>query len=113
MTYFGFPGIRAADLPKKLGLEETLFKILESEYKITKEVLASKTRKREITLFRHLFCYFMSKRSHHSLSAIGSFIGNRDHTTVIHSVRTVEDLLSIHDPIITEIRDNIRSLLKP
>ena len=35
--------------------------------------------------------------THHSLPAIGRHFGNRDHTTVMHAVRRVEELMQ-QDP---------------
>ena len=36
--------------------------------------------------------YLARKKTHHSLSEIGGFFGGRDHTTVLHAVRTIEDM---------------------
>jgi chromosomal replication initiator protein len=37
--------------------------------------------------------YFAKKLTKHSLKAIGDYFGGRDHSTVIHSCQTVEDLM--------------------
>ena len=53
----------------------------------------SSSRRRNFVNARHLFCYFARKRTKLSFQEIGGII-NRDHATIIHSVRNVEDLLS-------------------
>jgi hypothetical protein len=67
--------------------------------------LESKHRYREIVMLRQIFCY-IAKRQGYNLNPIGEKLGNRDHTTVIHSVRTATDLLAT-DPIFISIYDNI------
>jgi len=67
--------------------------------------LESKHRYREVVILRQIFCY-IAKRQGYNLNPIGEKLGNRDHTTVIHSVRTATDLLAT-DPIFISIYDNI------
>ena len=55
--------------------------------------LQSKHRQRSIALPRHV-CMFMARRcTRLSLEEIGGFFGGRDHTTVMHAVKTVEEKL--------------------
>ena len=54
--------------------------------------IQSLKRQRDIIFARHLFCYFTRKRTRLSYQEIGKII-NRDHATILHSVRTVENLL--------------------
>ena len=67
--------------------------------------LESKYRYREVVMLRQIFCY-IAKKQGYNLKAIGEKLGNRDHTTVIHSVRTASDLLAT-DPVFISIYDNI------
>jgi chromosomal replication initiation ATPase DnaA len=67
--------------------------------------LESKHRYREVVILRQIFCY-IAKRQGYNLNPIGEKLGNRDHTTVIHSVKTATDLLAT-DPIFISIYDNI------
>lgn len=57
------------------------------------ELLRASTRKREVVQARQISMYFAKKLTKHSLKAIGEFFGGRDHSTVIHSCQTVEDLM--------------------
>ena len=55
--------------------------------------LKSKTRKREVVQARQIAMFFAKDMTKSSLKTIGTFFGNRDHSTVIHAVQTVNDLM--------------------
>jgi chromosomal replication initiator protein len=57
------------------------------------DLLKAKTRKREIVQARQISMYFAKKLTKNSLKTIGEYFGGRDHSTVIHSCQTVEDLM--------------------
>lgn len=54
--------------------------------------LQTKTRKREVVQARQLAMYFSKNLTKSSLAAIGSQIGNKDHATVLHACKTVNNL---------------------
>lgn len=56
--------------------------------------LKSKTRKRHIVQARQISMYFAKKFTKASLASIGSHTGKRDHSTVIHACKTVDNLSS-------------------
>ncbi len=56
------------------------------------ELLKSKTRKREIVQARQLAMYFAKQLTKSSLASIGAQCGNKDHATVLHACRTVNNL---------------------
>jgi len=51
-----------------------------------------KTRKREIKDVRQIIHYFCKEYSKASLATIGREIGGKDHATVLHSCKTVNNL---------------------
>ena len=57
------------------------------------ETINSRTRKREIVQARQLAMYFSKKHTKSSLATIGLHCGNKDHATVLHACRTVNNLL--------------------
>ncbi len=57
------------------------------------EAIHSKTRKREIVQARQLAMYFSKKMTKASLATIGLHCGNKDHATVLHACRTVNNLI--------------------
>ena len=56
------------------------------------ELLKSKTRKREIVQARQISMYFAKKMTKSSLANIGLHCGGKDHATVLHACRTVNNL---------------------
>jgi chromosomal replication initiator protein len=57
------------------------------------EKLQSETRKRQIVIARQLSMYLAKNMTNSSLKAIGEQFGGRDHSTVIHSCKAVQDLM--------------------
>ncbi len=57
------------------------------------DILQSKTRKREIVQARQIAMFFSKTLTNSSLSAIGAKIGRKDHATVLHACKTVNNLL--------------------
>jgi len=53
--------------------------------------LQSKKRPRSVTVPRQVCMYFARKMTRLSLEEIGGYFGGRDHTTVMHAVRAVEN----------------------
>lgn len=55
--------------------------------------LMSKSRKKEIAMGRHLFSHMARIYTNCSLVVIGEFLGGRDYTTVINSIRTAQNMI--------------------
>ena len=72
---------------------ESIQKLVADHFELPVEKLAGKTRKRQIVIARQMSMYLAKKLTDQSLKAIGDHFGGRDHSTVIYSVRTVQDLL--------------------
>lgn len=62
-------------------------------FNIPVDLIHSKTRKREIVQARQLSMYFSKKHTKASLASIGLHCGNKDHATVLHACRTVNNLV--------------------
>ena len=60
-------------------------------------LLTGKSRKQEIVFARQIAMYLIRELTSASLKSIGNFFGGRDHTTVMHSVSTIENLLKSDD----------------
>lgn len=71
---------------------EYIQKIVCDYFDIEIEILKSKTRKREIVQARQIAMYFSKKLTKSSLANIGAHCGGRDHATVLHACRTVNNL---------------------
>jgi chromosomal replication initiator protein len=67
-------------------------KVVSEYFQMDVLTLQSKTRKRHIVQARQLAMYFAKKFTKASLANIGSQIGKRDHATVLHACKTVDNL---------------------
>jgi chromosomal replication initiator protein len=83
-------------------------KIVAEHFDVSVDMLKEKTRKRIFVIARQISMYLAKELTNNSLKTIGDFFGGRDHSTVIHSCRTVQDLLET-DP---EIKDSVNELIK-
>ena len=76
----------------------TIDDIVESvchHYNVTVTAVNSKSRKRDYVVARQVTMYLAQKYTKMPASRIGKLVGNRDHSTVIHSCTKVEERLKI------------------
>ncbi len=86
-------------------------KIVCDYFEISPDQLHSKTRKREIVQARQIAMYFSKSLTKASLASIGSQIGGKDHATVLHACKTVNNLIDT-DKRFKQTVDNIEKKLK-
>ncbi len=72
---------------------EYIQKLVAEHFNIPVEKLQGETRKRSIVIARQLSMYLAKNMTDKSLKAIGEIFGGRDHSTVIYSCKTVQDLM--------------------
>ncbi len=72
---------------------ENIQKMVCEYFHIPYDRLQAKTRKREVVQARQITMYLAKKFTKYSLKHIGEHFGGFDHTTVIHSCQTVENLM--------------------
>ena len=63
-------------------------------FNIPDDLLRGKSRKKEIAFARQIAMYLSKEMTHYSLKSIGLHFGGRDHTTVIHALRTIGSLVT-------------------
>ncbi|GAB5497654.1 MAG: chromosomal replication initiator protein DnaA [Phycisphaerales bacterium] len=61
--------------------------------------LQSRKRTRTIALPRQICMYLAREHTRHSLEEIGGYFGGRDHTTVLHAIRTIGDRQGLESEI--------------
>lgn len=65
-----------------------------SEYfKVDLDAMKGKVKKREIVIPRQVAMYFCKRYTQLTLALIGENFGGRDHSTVIHALESVEDMM--------------------
>jgi chromosomal replication initiator protein len=77
--------------PKRVRIED-IQRIVARHYNVSKTELLSNRRTRTIVKPRQIAMYLAKVMTPRSLPEIGRRFGGRDHTTVLHAVRKIEDL---------------------
>ncbi len=72
---------------------DSIKQLVANHFELTIDKLHSKTRLREVVMARQLSMYIAKKFTDSSLKSIGESFGGRDHTTVMHSLKTVQDMM--------------------
>lgn len=87
---------------KPLTVDEILDKVC-THYNVSQQNVFSKSRKRDYVIVRQVSMYLAQKYTKMPASRIGQLIGNRDHSTVIHSCNTIEQRLKIDKAFLEEM----------
>ncbi len=80
---------------------DKIIQYLEKQYPYSRQELCSKNRNKELSEMRHIAMFLMKKLTEKSLRDIGSFLGGRDHSTVVHGLQKIEIRIH-HDGILQE-----------
>lgn len=72
---------------------EAIISVCQQVFGIDQKTFNSKSRKRELVLARQSAMALCKKYTSQSVSRIGMLIGGRDHATVLHALKSVENLL--------------------
>jgi chromosomal replication initiator protein len=93
---------------------QTIIAVVTDFYGVKITDLQSKRRQRSIALPRQVCMYLARKHTRYSLEEIGGYFGGRDHTTVMHAVKTIEGRCEV-DPefgkIVTSLELQLRTAL--
>ncbi len=74
------------------------------------EILGT-SRARGLVLCRHVYYHIAREKMGLKLAQIGLFF-NRDHTTIIHGLTKVKDMLSIQDEITCQFIEQVNNLIR-
>ena len=85
-----------------LTIDDILEKVCH-HYGISQQSVFSKSRKRSFVQVRQVSMYLASKYTRMPAGRIGQLIGNRDHSTVIHSCNIIEQRLKVDQAFQAEI----------
>ena len=76
---------------------ELIRKLVAERWHVREEALSSKRRTKDLTVPRQVAMYLIRDLLDYPLAHIGRLFGDRDHSTVIHSIRKVADTMSTDD----------------
>jgi len=82
---------------------EDILRIVSRHYKVPRNDLLSSRRSRDVVRPRQIAMYLAKSLTSRSLPEIGRRFGGRDHTTVLHSVRKVEQMMKDDGDLCQEI----------
>jgi chromosomal replication initiator protein len=88
--------------PRRIKIED-IQKVVASHYNVSKQDLLSARRTRAIVRPRQIAMYLAKTMTPRSFPEIGKRFGGRDHTTVLHAVRKVEELAAADEVLAQEI----------
>lgn len=109
------------DLKKLIDLETDSMELIISEVrrfqKAPSNFTYTKSQKRNVVHARQLAMYFGCLMTKKTLAEIGDYFGGKDHATVLHSKKTIKnlidtdrlirsDVLQIHKNILEKIKEN-------
>ena len=87
---------------KRVRIEDIL-RIVSRHFKVPRNDLLSSRRSRDVVRPRQIAMYLAKSLTSRSLPEIGRRFGGRDHTTVLHSVRKVEQLMKDDGDLAQEV----------
>ena len=95
---------------KKISMKEICKKV-SKETEISETKLYSKSRQANIVFARHIAMFLCRDLTNNSLVHIGNHFGKRDHATIIHACKTIEEKINNDKPA-CELVDKIKSELQ-
>lgn len=97
-------------IQNKLISVDNIQRTVAEYYKIKMTDMISKRRNRSIARPRQMAMCLSKDLTNHSLPEIGTMYGDRDHTTVLHACRTINELKKSSSDIYEDYQNLLRSL---
>jgi chromosomal replication initiator protein len=92
---------------KEVSIEAIQKKVVD-HFGLSLEELKGKSRRKEYVIPRQIAVYLAKEHTEHSLKSIGYHFGGRDHSTIIHAIQSVNDMLKTEQ----EVKSAIQSIQK-
>ena len=87
---------------------EDILKVVSRHFNVGRTDLLSARRAREVVMPRQIGMYLAKKLTARSLPEIGRRFGGRDHSTVLHAVRKIDELMKVDEKVARELALLIR-----
>lgn len=97
-------------LQEKLITIENIQKTVADYYKLRLNELLAKKRTRSVARPRQIAMALAKELTNHSLPEIGAAFGGRDHTTVLHACRVIEELRGTDSRLGEDVNNLLRTL---
>jgi chromosomal replication initiator protein len=103
---------RIVNITRKVNTVETIRDTVCEYFSLSVDAISTKSRKREVVQARQIAMYLSKQLTKNSLASIGNTIGQRDHATVLHACKIVNDLMDCDKNFRTSIREIEEKLKK-
>ena len=98
VSYYALPGMKGkVNVPIVLNTKFAVDNILSTcsnYFRLPLENIQSHSRMRNLVVARHITMWYLLKNTELTLTEVGRIFGSRDHTTVIHAKKSVNDSLT-------------------
>ena len=84
---------RIVNISRKINTVEKIRDVVCEYFSLSVDAISTKSRKREVVQARQIAMYLSKQLTKSSLTSIGFAIGQRDHATVLHACKIVNDLM--------------------
>lgn len=95
---------RAVKIDDKPLTVDEIIETVCNHFNVSPSAVGGKSRKRDFVVARQVSMYLAQKYTKMPASRIGKLVGNRDHSTVIHSCTQVENRLKVDKDFFAEIQ---------
>jgi chromosomal replication initiator protein len=89
----------------------SIISIVSKHFDIDESLLRMKTKRQEIVLARHSAMFLARELTNFSLQTIGAHFGGRNHASVIHACKCMEDMISKYPEFASKIQELREDLL--
>ncbi len=96
---------RIVTVTRKVNTVESIRDTVCEYFSLSVDAISTKSRKREVVQARQIAMYLSKQLTKNSLSSIGFTIGQRDHATVLHACKIVNDLMDIDKNFRTSVKE--------
>jgi len=118
MNAYVIPGLKGVKVPAKyfamsanIKSEDVIDAVCEN-YSVSVDQIRSKNRHRRLVEARHVICWVLVKKMGMTLAEVGkTFLGGRDHTTVINSLNRFNDIYDTEEEFKNKADDLIEKLI--
>lgn len=95
---------RAVKIDDKPLTVDEIIETVCNHFNVSPSAVGGKSRKRDFVVARQVSMYLAQKYTKMPANRIGKLVGNRDHSTVIHSCTQVENRLKVDKEFLAEIQ---------
>lgn len=83
------------EMERKKHEDEGIISLVCDMFSVPKKLIKSKSRKQRLVHARHMIMHLLKTELDYGVTLIG-YVMNRDHSTVLHAIRSSEDYMEIY-----------------